>query len=167
MFVMSWQTLNTVEATSAQPADSRSARSPRQFLWTFDYLPADYQPGKDVKPLYTRDDARGRRRKRRPRPPAGRTVHLYLESPDVIHAFYVPQFLFKRDVVPGAINSFEFTLNESDAGNTFHGQCAELCGVEPQRDALRRPRHDRRRLRRLAGGQHRAGQRLAAATAVG
>ena len=33
--------------------------------------------------------------------PAGRTIQLYLYSPDVIHAFYVPQFLFKRDVVPG------------------------------------------------------------------
>ena len=60
--------------------------------------------------------------------PVGRTIHLYLASPDVIHAFYVPQFLFKRDVVPGRTNSFEFTLNEEDAGGTFHGQCAELCG---------------------------------------
>ena len=42
--------------------------------------------------------------------PAGRTVQLSLESPDVIHAFYVPQFLFKRDVVPGRINRFEFTV---------------------------------------------------------
>ena len=33
--------------------------------------------------------------------PAGRTVQLSLDSQDVIHAFYVPQFLFKRDVVPG------------------------------------------------------------------
>jgi plastocyanin len=60
--------------------------------------------------------------------PVGRTIHLYLQSPDVIHAFYVPQFLFKRDVVPGRTNSFEFTLKDEDAGGTFHGQCAELCG---------------------------------------
>jgi plastocyanin len=61
--------------------------------------------------------------------PAGETVQLSLESPDVIHAFYVPQFLFKRDVVPGRINVFEFTVNAEDAGNTFRGQCAELCGA--------------------------------------
>ncbi len=61
--------------------------------------------------------------------PAGRTVQLSLESPDVIHAFYVPQFLFKRDVVPGRINKFEITINEEDAGQTFRGQCAELCGA--------------------------------------
>ncbi len=51
---------------------------------------------------------------------------------DVIHAFYVPQFLFKRDVVPGRTNQFDFTVNESDAGQTFRGQCAELCGTAPQ-----------------------------------
>ena len=61
--------------------------------------------------------------------PAGRTVQLTLTSPDVIHAFYVPQFLFKRDVVPGRVNQFDFTVNEADAGQTFRGQCAELCGA--------------------------------------
>ena len=60
--------------------------------------------------------------------PAGRTVQLSLVSNDVIHAFYVPQFLFKRDVVPGRTNQFDFMVNESDAGQTFRGQCAELCG---------------------------------------
>jgi plastocyanin len=61
--------------------------------------------------------------------PAGRTVQLSLVSNDVIHAFYVPQFLFKRDVVPGRVNSFDFKVNDSDAGQTFRGQCAELCGT--------------------------------------
>ncbi len=61
--------------------------------------------------------------------PAGKMVHLSLRSNDVIHAFYVPQFLFKRDVVPGRENTFEFTVNATDAGQTFRGQCAELCGT--------------------------------------
>ncbi len=61
--------------------------------------------------------------------PAGRTVQLSLVSNDVIHAFYVPQFLFKRDVVPGRTNQFDFKVNESDVGQTFRGQCAELCGT--------------------------------------
>jgi cytochrome c oxidase subunit II len=128
MFVASWQTLNTVEAASAQPQLKVRAFA-SQFLWTFDYLPADYDPAiqPPPEPLLTVTTPEG------PEGglvlPVGRTVHLYLESPDVIHAFYVPQFLFKRDVVPGRINSFEFTLDESDAGGTFHGQCAELCGI--------------------------------------
>jgi plastocyanin len=61
--------------------------------------------------------------------PAGRTVQLTMTSQDVIHAFYVPQFLFKRDVVPGRVNQFDFKVNASDAGQTFRGQCAELCGT--------------------------------------
>ena len=60
--------------------------------------------------------------------PTGRTVQLYLTSPDVIHAFYVPQFLFKRDVVPGRVNQFDFKVDDVQAGQTFRGQCAELCG---------------------------------------
>ena len=128
LFVASWLTLNTVEATSAQPQLKVRATA-AQFLWTFDYLPPDYDPvsNKDAKPLLTITTPEGDEGGLTL--PVGRTVHLYLQSPDVIHAFYVPQFLFKRDVVPGRTNSFEFTINEEDAGNTFHGQCAELCGA--------------------------------------
>ena len=39
---------------------------------------------------------------------SARTVYVTLDSGDVIHAWYVPQFLFKRDVVPGQDNHFEF-----------------------------------------------------------
>jgi cytochrome c oxidase subunit II len=38
----------------------------------------------------------------------------------------VPQFLFKRDAVPGRESTFEFTV--PDAG-TYRGQCAEFCGI--------------------------------------
>jgi plastocyanin len=62
--------------------------------------------------------------------PAGTTVHLTMEAKDVIHAFYVPQFLFKRDIVPGVVNSFEFFVEPAYAGQTFRGQCAELCGAQ-------------------------------------
>jgi len=55
----------------------------------------------------------------------GEPVHITLSSPDVIHAFYVPKFLFKRDVVPGKLNAFDFTV---DTPGTYRGQCAELCG---------------------------------------
>ena len=124
LFFVSWQTLNTVEAVTPQP-DLRVRAVAGQFQWTFDYLAADAQP--NAKPLFSQTSPVG--------PdgglflPAGKTTHLYLSSPDVIHAFYVPQFLFKRDVVPGIVNQFDLTLDASDAGQTFRGQCAELCGV--------------------------------------
>ncbi len=58
--------------------------------------------------------------------PVGEPVHVELRSDDVIHAFYVPKFLFKRDVVPGRNNTFDFTVEEP---GTYRGQCAELCGA--------------------------------------
>jgi cytochrome c oxidase subunit 2 len=51
-------------------------------------------------------------------------VHLY--SPDVIHSFWVPSFLFKMDVFPGRDNHYTFTPSRT---GTYEGRCAELCGV--------------------------------------
>jgi cytochrome c oxidase subunit 2 len=56
----------------------------------------------------------------------GQTVEFHLYSPDVIHSFWVPVFLFKKDVIPGRDNSFAIT---PDRFGTFKGRCAELCGV--------------------------------------
>ena len=58
--------------------------------------------------------------------PVGEPIQIDLRSEDVIHAFYVPKFLFKRDVVPGKLNTFDFTVDEA---GTYRGQCAELCGT--------------------------------------
>lgn len=62
--------------------------------------------------------------------PVDEKVKFNLGSPDVIHSFWVPQFLFKMDVVPGRINTFELT---PDTIGTFAGKCAELCGVDHSR----------------------------------
>jgi cytochrome c oxidase subunit 2 len=53
-------------------------------------------------------------------------VRVFLHSPDVIHSFWVPAFLFKMDDVPGRHNHFAFTPTRA---GTFEGRCAELCGV--------------------------------------
>ena len=121
LFVISWQTLNVVDTNSTEP-QQRIRAVAGQFQWQFDYLSAD---GKTI--LYTQLVASGEDGGMVV--PAGRTVQLTLVSQDVIHAFYVPQFLFKRDVVPGRVNSFEFKVGDKDAGQTFRGQCAELCGA--------------------------------------
>ncbi len=130
LFVISWQTLNSVDATTTTP-DTKIRAVAGQFQWTFDYMPANYDPdtaaGKDIAPLFTQYSPIGADGGLDV--PTGRTIQLYLTSPDVIHAFYVPQFLFKRDVVPGRVNRFDFNVDESYAGGTFRGQCAELCGT--------------------------------------
>jgi cytochrome c oxidase subunit II len=124
LFFFSWQTLNSVEATSAQP-NLKVRAVAGQFQWSFDYLPADAQY--DTKALFTITAPTGADGGLTL--PAGQTTHLFLRSPDVIHAFYVPQFLFKRDVVPGLENQFDLEIPASDAGQTYRGQCAELCGI--------------------------------------
>ena len=121
LFVVSWQTLNAVDTAAANP-ETRIRAVAGQFQWQFDYLADDGQTVLYTQSLPTGEDGGMA-------VPAGRTVQLTLASQDVIHAFYVPQFLFKRDVVPGRVNQFDFKVNASDAGQTFRGQCAELCGT--------------------------------------
>ena len=58
--------------------------------------------------------------------PVDESVEIELVSPDVIHSFWVPAFLFKMDVVPGRTNKIEFTPTEE---GTYVGRCAELCGA--------------------------------------
>ncbi len=58
--------------------------------------------------------------------PTGEPVRIRLSSADVIHAFYVPVFLFKRDAIPGRETVFEITIEEV---GTYGGQCAEFCGT--------------------------------------
>ncbi|MFL5726568.1 MAG: cytochrome c oxidase subunit II [Chloroflexota bacterium] len=124
LFFVSWQTLNTVEASTPTP-DLKVRAHAGQFQWTFDYLAAD--AGATDDPVFSISTPQA--------PdgglflPAGKTTHLYLTSNDVIHALYVPQFLFKRDVVPGHINEFDLSVDAGWAGQVLHGQCAELCGI--------------------------------------
>jgi cytochrome c oxidase subunit II len=58
--------------------------------------------------------------------PVGKTVRIEEESDDVIHSFWVIDFLFKRDVIPGLANKFEVTIERPGA---YVGRCAELCGT--------------------------------------
>ena len=62
--------------------------------------------------------------------PIGETIQFNLTSPDVVHAFWVPRFDFKRDVVPGRTNSFDLTITKT---GTYAGRCTELCGVDHDR----------------------------------
>jgi cytochrome c oxidase subunit II len=58
--------------------------------------------------------------------PEGETVRFNLTSVDVVHAFWVPEFLFKRDVIPDHPNHFQITATQT---GMFLGHCSELCGV--------------------------------------
>jgi cytochrome c oxidase subunit II len=58
--------------------------------------------------------------------PVDEPVRIRLHANDVIHSFYVPQFLYKKDVVPGRVNEFDIIVTQP---GTYGGQCAEFCGI--------------------------------------
>ncbi|HEX7134896.1 MAG TPA: cytochrome c oxidase subunit II [Iamia sp.] len=59
--------------------------------------------------------------------PVGETTRLDLVSEDVAHSFWVPEFLGKRDLIPGVDNQIDVTPTEE---GTFRGRCAEFCGLD-------------------------------------
>ncbi len=63
--------------------------------------------------------------------PTNRTIQYNLRARDVIHSFFVPEFLFKRDVFPYPDkNNQDFDFQNSiDRTGSFVGRCAELCGT--------------------------------------
>ena len=58
--------------------------------------------------------------------PTGTPVRFRLDAADVIHAFWIPDLRFKRDLIPGASNYA--TLVFARAGY-LDGECAEFCGL--------------------------------------
>jgi cytochrome c oxidase subunit 2 len=84
----------------------------RQYLWRYDY------PGDE--PLYTYHEMVV---------PTGTTVTLDVTASDVIHSWWIPKLGGKVDGVPGHVNKTWFKIPSDRAGETFHGQCAELCGA--------------------------------------
>jgi cytochrome c oxidase subunit 2 len=64
--------------------------------------------------------------------PTGKRIEFQLASADVVHDFWVPEFLFKRDVLPNpqanhSVNVFQ--VAEITRTGAFVGRCAELCGT--------------------------------------
>jgi len=59
--------------------------------------------------------------------PLGETTRIELTSDDVTHGFWVPDFLFKRDAIPGMINAFD--LRPEKLG-TYLGRCSQFCGYD-------------------------------------
>lgn len=60
--------------------------------------------------------------------PTGRSIRFEQISRDVIHSFWVPELLFKRDVFPGDIRNV-FEVSALEAEGAYVGRCAELCGT--------------------------------------
>jgi cytochrome c oxidase subunit 2 len=58
--------------------------------------------------------------------PAGETAAISVTSSDVIHSFWIPDMLFKRDAIPGRVTTFDLTPTTP---GTYLGRCGEFCGL--------------------------------------
>lgn len=96
-----------------------------QWNWEFRYADQTDAAGKTVSTLGTSSEI----------PilvlPTDRRIQFTLASTDVVHSFFVPDFLFKRDVFPRPEKNDTdnvFQIDKIDQEGAFVGRCAELCG---------------------------------------
>ncbi|ANI40642.1 cytochrome c oxidase subunit II [Mycolicibacterium vaccae ATCC 25954] len=64
--------------------------------------------------------------------PVGKRIEFQIASADVIHGFWVPEFLFKRDVLPNPKENNSdniFQISEINQTGAFVGRCTEMCGT--------------------------------------
>jgi cytochrome c oxidase subunit II len=114
---------NRVQERSAEP-DLTVAVNAFKWNWQFVYPDSQDPDGQPVETVGSSEEV----------PilvvPTGQDVRFEVSSADVIHSFWVPEFLFKLDVIPGNENGrdnvFEVTVDEEGA---YIGRCAELCGT--------------------------------------
>jgi cytochrome c oxidase subunit 2 len=137
LFYFTARDQNYLQSTSGRP-DVTVYVTGFQWSWQFDYCVGASPPRVDQCPTKRSDgtpvsvvgQAGGK-------PvlvvPAGRTIRFKLDSPDVIHSFWVPSLLYKLDVIPGHPNTFQVKLKPDDRPHTYEGRCAELCGVDHSR----------------------------------
>ncbi|MGW5684773.1 aa3-type cytochrome oxidase subunit II [Nonomuraea sp. NPDC003754] len=70
--------------------------------------------------------------------PVNKKVLFKLDADDVIHSFWVPAFMFKRDVIPGISGEKnKFMITTLNKPGVYAGRCAELCGVDHSRMLFR------------------------------
>lgn len=118
LFFYTVKAQDKIESKYAHPQE-RVYVTAQQWSWTFSYLDQKSIGGKDVYDIGNPA-----------REPTlwlvkGAKTTFYLHSPDVIHSFWIPEFYFKLDVIPGRLNSFSVTPTRL---GTYEGHCAELCG---------------------------------------
>ncbi len=114
LFGLTLGTLGTVLGADPGPSDVRLQATAYRWGWAFVYPDAGVTVASEPGAVPQIEL------------PVGTTVHVELTSLDVIHAFYVPDFLFKRDAIPGRTSTFDLRIV---APGTYGGACAEYCGV--------------------------------------
>lgn len=116
---------NYVDTSEGEP-DLRVAVEGFQWNWEFIYPETTGPTGEPVSTLGSSDTI----------PllvlPTDRRIEFTQYSNDVIHSFWVPEFLFKRDVFPLPEKNDQdnvWQIDRIEREGAFVGRCAELCGA--------------------------------------
>ena len=99
----------------------------KQWAWDFDYNKEKvYEQGVQAR-LSTDSSNAGKVESELPTLylPVNKTTEIRLRTRDVNHSFWVIDFLYKKDMIAGQTNFWDFTPTRI---GTFEGKCAELCG---------------------------------------
>ena len=125
LFAFTVRVQNYVDTDGIEP-DLRVDVTAFQWNWEFEYPDAQAPDGLPVSTLGSSDTI----------PllvlPTERRIEFTQASNDVIHSFFVPEFLFKRDVFPmPEVNDQDnvWQIDAIDREGAFVGRCAELCGT--------------------------------------
>ncbi|WP_448060991.1 aa3-type cytochrome oxidase subunit II [Cellulomonas hominis] len=124
LFYYTARDMSAIEDNTAEP-DLTVQVIGKQWSWDFNYLDDDvYDTGQQAQHIGTTGVLAEQ-------PtlylPVDERVRFVLDSRDVIHSFWVPAFLYKKDMIPGRTNEFQVT---PQAIGEYRGKCAELCGEE-------------------------------------
>jgi len=125
LFAFTVQVQNNVMAQDPNP-DLKVNITAFQWNWQFTYPDTSTPTGAPVTTIGTPDTI----------PllvlPTNQSIQFTQRSNDVIHSFWVPDFLFKRDVFPMPEKNdqeYIWRIDQIDREGAFVGRCAELCGA--------------------------------------
>ncbi|MCB8976847.1 MAG: cytochrome c oxidase subunit II [Ardenticatenaceae bacterium] len=94
------------EITQEQTNEMTVSVVGEQWAWSFEYPADDIRSNRLVLPI-------------------NQPVVLELESKDVLHSFWVPEFRVKQDLVPGTVKTLRITPTQL---GSYRLRCAEICG---------------------------------------
>jgi cytochrome c oxidase subunit 2 len=110
-----------VDIQSPQDNETVIGVTGQQFQWTFTY---PYESFADLTPQQN-EMAKANMISNELHVPKGRPVRVEIQSRDVMHGFYIPEFRIKQDAIPGHITTTRFTPS---AVGEYAVVCSELCG---------------------------------------
>ena len=123
-FAFTAKTQNNIETPPTAAPQVKIDVYGQRWAWTFDYMNEKvYSPGiqaqveantgaltQPLNTLYL---------------PVNKRVQITIFSRDVAHSFWIVNFLYKKDMIPGKANYMYFVPEKI---GTYQGKCAELCG---------------------------------------